>query len=131
MEKINFINNQTPAGASTMTTFQNNIENAINEVSAIQIGTITPKAGVAISGQSLKKINNRVCLQIALSTTSQLSSTTIATIPSAFAPKIRTYATVVSGGALDFGIIDQSGNILSHTTLSSGKDFNLLVVYDV
>ena len=32
MEKINFINNQTPAGATTMNTFQNNIENAINGV---------------------------------------------------------------------------------------------------
>ena len=30
MEKINFINNQTPASATTMNTFQNNIENAIN-----------------------------------------------------------------------------------------------------
>lgn len=32
MEKINFINNQTPASATTMNTFQNNIENAINGV---------------------------------------------------------------------------------------------------
>ena len=32
MEKINFVNNQTPAGATTMNTFQNNIENAINGV---------------------------------------------------------------------------------------------------
>lgn len=32
MEKINFINNQTPASATTMNTFQNNIENAINSV---------------------------------------------------------------------------------------------------
>lgn len=30
MEKINFENNKTPASATTMTTFQNNIENAIN-----------------------------------------------------------------------------------------------------
>lgn len=30
MEKINFINNQTPASATTMNTFQNNIEKAIN-----------------------------------------------------------------------------------------------------
>lgn len=30
MEKINFVNNQTPASATTMNTFQNNIENAIN-----------------------------------------------------------------------------------------------------
>ena len=30
MEKINFKNNQTPASATTMSTFQNNIENAIN-----------------------------------------------------------------------------------------------------
>lgn len=32
MEKINFVNNQTSAGATTMNTFQNNIENAINSV---------------------------------------------------------------------------------------------------
>ena len=30
MEKINFVNNQTPASATTMNTFQNNIEKAIN-----------------------------------------------------------------------------------------------------
>ena len=30
MEKINFENNKTPASATTMNTFQNNIENAIN-----------------------------------------------------------------------------------------------------
>ena len=33
MEKINFENNKTPASATTMNTFQNNIENAINEIS--------------------------------------------------------------------------------------------------
>ena len=32
MEKINFENNKTPASATTMNTFQNNIENAINSV---------------------------------------------------------------------------------------------------
>lgn len=32
MEKINFVNNQTPASATTMNTFQNNIENAINDL---------------------------------------------------------------------------------------------------
>ena len=32
MEKINFVNNQTPASATTMNTFQDNIENAINGV---------------------------------------------------------------------------------------------------
>lgn len=34
MEKINFENNKTPASATTMNTFQNNIENAINETIA-------------------------------------------------------------------------------------------------
>lgn len=32
MEKINFTNNVTPAGAGTMNTFQDNIENAINDI---------------------------------------------------------------------------------------------------
>ena len=40
MEKINFINNQTPAGATTMNTFQNNIENAINGVEQKLKGTV-------------------------------------------------------------------------------------------
>ena len=44
MEKINFVNNQTPAGATTMNTFQNNIENAIN--------------GVVESGNNYTKFNN-------------------------------------------------------------------------
>ena len=40
MEKINFVNNQTPASATTMNTFQNNIEKAINGVEQKLKGTV-------------------------------------------------------------------------------------------
>lgn len=99
MKKINFVNNQTPAGATTMNTFQNNIENEFNSVKDTSITRSTLTTSVVMkSGYNLNDErkyfvarNNMFDLNLMMSISNLENSfptvlTTVATIPAEYAP---------------------------------------------
>lgn len=135
MEKINFINNQTPAGATTMNTFQNNIENEFNSVKNTSITrlTLTPeitmKSGYSYDSDRRYFVarNNTFDLNVMIYSNTNLPTTltTVATISADHAPLRDIFFTIFSDNGVGAGFaaaicrITTSGNI-DVAALSSG-----------
>lgn len=108
MEKINFQDNITKANAETMTQFQDNIENAINEIGSdtgwIESTTLNPGDLGTSSGSSTgtlygRKIGNIVQLNFDL----VITSTYVYTLNENFRPTQKIYGVLT----LDSGVYTQ------------------------
>ena len=135
MEKINFINNQTPASATTMNNFQNNIENEFNSVKNTSITrlTLTPeitmKSGYSYDSDRRYFVarNNTFDLDVMIYSNTNLPTTltTVATISAEHAPLRDVFFTIFSDNGVGAGFaaaicrITTSGNI-DVAALSSG-----------